>query len=798
MKILFKILQITGVVALVLIVGMYFYLQHIKPVYKGEMKIAGLGSEVEVWFDNYGIPHIYAQNKEDLYKVLGYVHAQERLWQMELVRRIAPGRLSEILGKDLLETDKFFRTLGIHISSKKAAADLQSTTDSPMYREASAYLAGINEYVANGPTPLEYTLLGVEKTPFTLEDVYNAVGYMSFSFAAAHKTDPLVNHIYTQLGADYLRDLGIYGDSTREIIPSYVDYEQAGAAISANILKILDRLPASPFIGSNSWVLAPSRTTSGKVLFANDPHIGFSQPAVWYEAYLQAPGFELYGYYLAGYPFAILGHNRKMAVGLTMLENDDVDFYSETPHPTDPTKYKVKDAWVPFVTRDEVIKVKSESDVLIKVKSTGHGPIVNEVLGERAGEQPLAMWSVYNMLDNKLLHATYRLNNAKSIDDVSDAASQIFAPGLNVMYGDADGKIGWWATAKLVKRPAHVNSFVFLNGAEGADDPVGYYLFEENPHAVDPPSGYVYSANNQPDSIDGYLYPGYYMPEDRARRIKTLLDANGKWDMEGFKKMLLDENSPVATELAGILAESVDEANLGTTEKRALSIVAGWDGSFAADAIAPTIYSRWIYEVMNLAMHDELDSANFALFLSTDLRKRTLARLLNNPESVWWDNTTTAQRETREDIISDAFVATVAFLEEDLGTDVERWRWEAVHTLTHNHALGIVPLLGKLLNVGAFAASSGEEVINNLGYSISGTGRYPVTFGPSTRRVIDFADIENSESILPTGQSGVISSEHYDDQAEMFVKGEFRKMILKKEELISGGRLLRFSSGNKN
>ncbi|MEQ8532098.1 MAG: penicillin acylase family protein, partial [Imperialibacter sp.] len=526
MKTIKRLLKGMLVLIILLVISLYFYLQHIKPKYKGDLTLSPLENKVEVWFDSYGIPHIYAENKSDLYTAMGYLHAQERLFQMELVRRIAPGKLSEILGKDLLPTDKFFRTLGIHLSSQEAAQKLRTETNNPTLKEAEAYLRGINEFLEKGPTPLEYELLGIEKTPFTLEDIYNAVGYMSFSFAAAHKTDPLVSFINAELGASYLKDLGLEADTTRQMIPSYFgDPIGLNEKSSAKLLEMLSLLPVSPFIGSNGWVLGPSKTKSGKVLFANDPHIAFSQPSVWYEAYLETPDFQLYGYHLAGYPFAILGHNRQVAVGLTMLENDDVDFFREKENEADSNQYLYEREWKSFDYRDEIIKVKDEEDIVFQVKTSLHGPIVNGVLGEIVGPGPVAMWWTYNKLPNQVLDATRKLNNAQSPENVTDALKLIHAPGLNVMYGDAKGNVAWWATARLIKRPDHVNSFTILNGATGEDDPLGYFDFAENPHSVNPPAGYVFSANNQPDSVNGHYYPGYYLPEDRARRIKQLIDS---------------------------------------------------------------------------------------------------------------------------------------------------------------------------------------------------------------------------------------------------------------------------------
>ncbi len=798
MRILKSFLKGLTALIIVAVIALYFYLQHIKPVYSGSLVLNHLESKVEVWFDSFGIPHIYAGNRSDLYTALGYLHAQERLWQMELVRRIAPGRLSEILGKDLLTTDKFFRTLGIHLSSVEAAKNLRQQPKNPTLIEAEAYLKGINEFIETGPTPVEYSLLGIEKTPFVLEDVFNALGYMAFSFAAAHKTDPLVSFINAELGASYLQELGLTADTTREMIPSYFGATSAARMeITSGLIEALDELPVSPFIGSNSWVLGASKTKSGRVLFANDPHIAFSQPAVWYEAYLETPDFQLYGYHLAGYPFAILAHNREMAVGLTMLENDDVDFYRETESSGDSGQYLYKGEWRNYDLREEIIRIKDEQEISLTVKSSLHGPIINDVLGAIVGDAPVAMWWVYNKLPNQLLEATRNLNNAKSPEAAASALAMIHAPGLSVMYGDAKRNIAWWATARLVKRPDHVNSFTILDGASGKDDPIGYYDFAENPHSINPPDGYVYSANNQPDSVDGNYYPGYYLPEDRAVRIKELIDQKNDWDKESVKNMLMDENSPVVAENLMVLLSIVDGVSLSEKDQRALNLLKGWDGSFDGESAAPLIYTRWLYTILENAMKDELGQDKFDLFMSTDLRKRTFPCLIANDNSVWWDNLKSPITETRLDIVSEALTLAFSSIENELGSNMDRWKWSNVHTLTHNHALGVVPLLGKIFNVGLFHVSSGEEVINNLGYPITDQNQYKVSFGPSTRRVIDFSDIENSESIIPTGQSGVFSSRHYDDQSDMYVEGKFRKMLMNKKELTDHGKLLIFLPGNE-
>ena len=347
----FKIILIVLVVfVLILSAGAYLFIQSHKSQYSGELTLSGLQEDVNVYFDTYGIPHIYAQNEEDAYRALGYVHAQDRLWQMELMRRIAPGRLAEISGKDLLETDIFFRTLGINRYSKQTVQELLEKGDSPELRGSQAYLDGINQFIAKGHTPVEYLLIGLEKTPFSLLDMHNVMGYMAFSFAMAHRTDPLVSRIAAEYGTAYLNDLNIYVTPESTLIKNYTFYSEA-EQIAGFTSSVMETLPVPVWIGSNSWIVGPEKSKSGSVIFANDPHIGFAQPAVWYEAHLITPAWEFYGYHLALQPFATIGHSRNIAIGLTMFENDDINFYREHTDPDHPNQYLYKNEWHDFDER---------------------------------------------------------------------------------------------------------------------------------------------------------------------------------------------------------------------------------------------------------------------------------------------------------------------------------------------------------------------------------------------------------------------------------------------------------------
>jgi len=795
MRILKKTITIFLIfISLLFILGFLYY-QYLKPNYSGEITLNSVDQETTVYFDEYGIPHIYAKSHLDAVTTLGYVQAQDRLWQMELMRRIAPGKLSELFGKDLIKNDQFFINIGIDEYSKKSVADLDIT--SPEYQLLEAYLKGVNQFIDDGATPLEYHLIGLKKEHFTLVDTYNVLGYMAFSFAMAQKTDPLLSALKEKLGTAYLNALPINIDPESVLIKSSKEDIDYYTGMVSNINTILNATPIPPFVGSNSWVIGGDKTESGKVIFANDPHIGFSQPSVWFEAHLKSPEHEIYGYFLPIIPFPLLGHNNHIAYGLTMFENDDIDFYKEVNNLENSNKYQTPNGYASYENTTKIIKVKDQKDLQFNFKTSRHGPIISGALGTVSDTSPVAMSWIYTQVENHLLKAIYRMSTARNKEDFKKGVSMIHAPGLNVMYGDAKGNIGWWATGKLYKFNPHVNSKFILDGASARDDKIAFLDFSENPMAENPPWNYVYSANNQPDSIAGMLYPGYYLPEDRAKRIVQLLEPKDNWNKTSTAKMITDVTSSVSGTLIQELTKVVDFHSFDTNVQKAINILQLWDGSNETDEVAPTIYNKFIYEYLSTTFKDEMGTTLYQQFNETHLMKRVIADQLLRKESIWWDDINTqAIVETRKDILSKSLIATVKALENQFGKDIYTWNWGRVHVIEHQHPLGSVDLLKGFFNVGPFSINGASEVINNLAYKRDSTGIYQVKNGPSTRRIIDFNDLENSWSILPTGQSGNPFSEHYRDQASMYNKGTFRKMKMNQEEIIKKSTKIIFNPKN--
>ena len=789
MKGFLKIIKIVFLVCVLVFVAAWLYSRTLYPTYEGELSLENLSENVTVHFDENGVPHINAETQKDAYTALGYVHAQDRLWQMELIRRIAPGRLSEIFGDKLVETDVFFAGLGLVEDANESIAKIDINSEA--YKLTIAYLDGVNQFVEEGATPIEYNLIGLEKTKFTVNDVYNVFGYMSFSFAIAQKTDPLLQEIKEKLGDNYLAELEIPVYSNTALLKS-----EKNPIVKASFAKAMtamyEQLPISPFIGSNSWVIAADKTKNGKVIFANDPHIGFSQPSVWYQSHIKTPDYEMYGYSLALTPFPLLGHNRDYAYGLTMFENDDVDFYIEKNNPENLNEYETPTGFSTYKTVQKTIKIKGAPDTTFTVKISRHGPIMNNLLKQIDDQRPIAMQWIYKKTDNQIIDVGYQISHAKSLHDFKEGAKLLHAPGLNMMYGDAKDNIAWIASGKLYKYRDSINTKLYLDGASGKDEILSYVDFEDNPQSINPASNYVYSSNNQPDTIAGVLYPGYYLPEDRGQRIEQLLEVKNDWTQEDVQQMIFDVTSPVVPQVIANLVASIKTENFTKNEQEALQNLKDWNGEYKKEDTAPTIYNRFLYEFLEGTFKDELGES-FPMFMQTPLMKKMIAVQAKKAVSVWFDDVTTEPKETKSDIVQRSFINAISFLENQLGDTVSLWSWSKVISVEHGHALAAGgETLRKIFNVGPFSMDGGNEVINNQLFTLNETGIYKVKAGPSTRRVIDFSNIENSVSILPTGQSGNIFSKHYKDQAQKYVNGEFVKTILNKDEIERSKNLLIF------
>ena len=783
------LLTLLSILLIVFVIG-YLYLASKSPNRDGELTLPGLHKPVTVSYDHYGIPHITASDDHDLYIAFGYVHAQDRLFQMELIRRLSQGKLAEILGEELVGVDKLYRTLGLERFAAQWLEATQKRADPHVMKLLQHYITGVNHFVENGPSPIEFDLIGIPKHQYSLVDIASIAGFVSFSFAQGLQDDSLTHQLSQKLSPDHMKDLGILYTPDFEQIP--VDPRLA-VQLSTSVNKIISQLqPYGLFHGSNSWLVSPTRSVSGHAILVNDPHIGYAQPSVWYEAQLTSNTTDLYGHFMGLIPLPLLGMSPHHAWGLTMFENDDMDLYAEKINPVNQDQYWAIDHWQDFEKHTEIIRVKDADDLELKLLATRHGPVVNHVFDDIEGskhgldqfKQPIAMWWAFLDTSNRMLEGFYGLGTAHDLEKARSAAEMIHAPGLNIMYANSKGDIAWWAAAKLPIRPKHVNSKLILDGASGKDDQLGSYDFSHNPQQVNPKSGLIYSANNQPADMGEGLVPGYYSPTDRPERILELLSKHQKFTPEDMKSILMDNITPTAILFQNMAIPVLEngKSELNKQEREALSYFKQWRGNHSSNEIGATIYNRFRIKFMELAMADEIGEELYPSFQFGFLIDRSIWRVLKNKNSVWWDNINTKKTETQDQLIIEAWHQTIAFLSSRFGNDLTNWNWGQDTQLVHEHPLGAIPALAKLFNVGPLSNEAGEEAINNLAFEKVGDD-LKIVMGPSTRRIIDFGDLENSWGINPTGQSGLFTDPHYNDQAEDYVKGKFRNHYISQKQI---------------
>ncbi len=760
-----------------------WYVQSKLPQRTGELHLTGLSAAVNVRYDERGVPHIQAKNELDMYRALGYVHAQDRLFQMEIMRRLARGELSEILGPDTVKIDRLFRTLRLHQHAQQYVQNID--LDSPPAQALLAYLNGVNQFQELGATPLEFDLLNITPRPYTIEDTLSIAGYLAYSFAAAFRTEPTLSYIRQELGEQYLEIFDIANPSAGAVPQaalSSTDWSQLSSIAQLSQQALL-AVGMPQFEGSNAWVVDGSKTASGKPLLAGDPHIAFSVPAVWYEAHLQAPDFELYGHFQALNPFALLGHNHEFGWSVTMFQNDDLDLIALTTNPDDPQQVWQNNQWQTLDTQTQWVVIKDQEPQELILRHSAYGPIINDIIKDQASDTPIAMWWAFLETDNPVLDAFYELNRANTLDTARQAASKIHAPGLNIVWAHAEGDIAWWAAAKMPIRDKSAQPAFILDSQLAESNKYGFYPFSDNPQEENPARGYIVSANFLPASSNKVPLPGYYNLADRgAQLITQLSQPNIKWDIENSQAVQLGDRTDYAQRVISPLLDDLMAVARGTEEKKLIQQLSAWQGNYPVNSYLPSLFKEFSYQLLQAAMLDELGEDFFNNLLRTRIIDSALPILAADPASPWWNNHRSGEQQTRQQVVAQAWQATLMHLRTTFGVDSSDWLWGKAHTLTHKHPLEQRAPLDKLFNIGSFAAPGGHEIPNNFssGY---GSAPWAVEYGPSTRRIIDFAAPEQALGANPLGQSGVRFDRHYADQAKAYMQGQYFQQHLSVKDI---------------
>lgn len=772
MKIFKRILTgVAGVIVLVAIAG-FFFLNNLRkgalPDYDKNLYLPVLEEEVTVLRDSFAIPHIQAKSEADLYRAVGFTMAQDRLWQMDLLRRVTQGRLSEILGKDQLKTDLLMRSLRIRQKSEKVLE--QSSPEVKATLEA--FCEGVNYYMQKFPLPPEFKVLGYHPDRWEPVHSIDLIGYMSWDLTSGWGTEMVLQNVKNEVGQELVADLIPQMENhPTTIFPDFnaVNISAGETLLSAN--HELEKLGAGIFLGSNNWAVSGAKSKTGMPLLANDMHLGLFAPGIWYQMHQVAEGsVNVTGLVLPGQPFVICGHNGSVAWGMTNVAVDDLDFYAETLN-EDSTQYLLDGQWKDLVIQEELIHTKEGEIINETLKFTHRGPIVNRF--KDADETALSIHWIGNEMSDEI-RTIYMLNRAQNWSDFRNAVKTFKSVSQNIVYADAAGNIGLQCSAGVPVREG--SGIEIYPGDSSLYDWQGLVPFEELPYEFNPERGYVSSANNKTVSEDYPHYISYwYATPNRIDRIREMLEAKEKLGIEDFQEMQGDVKSKKAELMTPVfLVELNGESNRTPAEKAALEKLRNWDYEMAKESQAASVFDVLYRKVAENIIKDELSEELFESVKGQRiLLENLMLNLLPDKNSAWIDDKTTSETETYSDIVNRSFSQTVEELSGRLGDDPENWNWGKIHTFTLNHPLGVVKMLDKALglNRGPFEMPGSFHTVCPFAYSYNNL--YNVNHGASHRHIFDVSDWDASKTVIPTGTSGIPASDFYLDQTEMYLNNQY-------------------------
>jgi len=780
------------------------------PQIEGTVTLPGLDSTVEIYRDTWGVPHIYAATTHDLFAAQGYVHAQERFWQMDFWRHQGAGRLSELLGKATLDTDKFLRTLGWE---RTAEAEL-ALLDAPSRAILEAYTDGVNAYISgreNVELGLEYAFLpllnrGYEPAPWTM--VNSLTWGKAMAWDLRDYIDPELDRalLSNDLTAEHLADLfPPYPGDHPLIVPGFgngiasMDIQPADLSLDSLSGMFLDARTASENldaitgggfegIGSNSWAISGELSATGMPLLANDPHLGSQMPSIWYEVGLhclpkteECP-LDVAGFSFAGVPGVVIGHNDRIAWGFTNVGPDVMDVYIEKINPENEFQYEFEGEWVDMDVFTETIEIAGGDPSGHTVRVTRHGPIITEDYGldtfaEDAGiELPenFALAVRWTALEPSCIFCSvWQINAAQNWDDFRQAAQDWAVPAQNLLYADVDGNIGYQMPGRIPIRSAGHSGLDVVPGWTGEYEWQGYIPFEELPHTLNPAAGYIATANNAVvDSSYPYMITTQWDYGYRAARIVELIEgAPGPIDADFIHRIQGDNLDLLAADLLPVLA-AVELTDPALAEAR--SMLLGWDQQLDMDSAPAALYMAFWRNLLNRTFVDDLPEF-YNVGVESGARE-IVRRLLDEPQSPWWDDAGTEAVETRDDIFATALADGYAEIRKLQGRDPAGWAWGDAHTITfNNQVMSSFPLINRAFNRGPFPTSGGSAIINATGWDEAAP--YLVDWLPSMRMVVDLGDLTASHVVNTTGQSGHPYHPHYIDQADLWRTIEYRPML---------------------
>jgi len=751
------------------------------PQIDGELNLPGLSSQVEIIRDKWGIPHIYASNTHDLYYAQGFVHAQDRLFQMELNRRTAQGTLSALFGEIALDTDRTTRTFGFN---RLGLIDWNHVSNE-MRETMIAYANGVNTFIdqPGRKLPVEFTLLNFQPDPWKPEDSMAFTRVMMWQLSHAWYSEIVRAKLVQKVGEEHAAELEINYPADNPIcLPSGIEF-------NPHILEEISAKMNGPFLrqglGSNGWAVARNKSDTASPYLCNDMHLPLGAPALWYGIHLIAEDINVTGASLPGVPLVFVGHNQHIAWGMTLAFTDCEDLFVEQFDPQNPKRYLFKDEWHDVETISEPITVKGREDPHIEdVIITHHGPIISDVVGYP--DQRIAINSMA-LRPCLAIQGWQLLNNARNWDEFVNAMQLIDAPQLNVPYADVRGNIGYWVTGKVPVR-AQGDGRLPVPGWTGEYEWIGEVPFEEMPYALNPETGYIVNCNHRiiPDDYPHYLGE-IWMNGYRALRIVDYFESKDRLTISDHKKMQGDFTCLPGVEFVSHI-NAIDD--LDPDIQLAVEILRDWDGQLTKDSVAGTIYEVARYhmlrnilepslgeeltlEIMGKGFHPVLKSSNEFHGHDTVI----LLQMLNNTES-WW----MGQAGGKETVIKSSLKQAIQWLRVNLGNHSSDWQWGKIHGAVFPHPLGLQKPLDHVFNRGPFPIGGDSDTPCQTAFHASDP-YHNNAWAPSFRQIVNMGDLSQSLMIIPPGQSGQIGNQHYDDLITPWVECEYHPMLWTREQV---------------
>ena len=763
------------IIITVLVIGIRSYIYPDIPVYSGTVSLKGLRDSVNIYTDEFGVPHVFAKTDEDLFFSAGYIAARERLFQMSMVALAVRGELASALGEEYISSDIYLRTWRIHTMAKQLADNMQ-----PEERKIlNAFCDGINTHIEEAleDLPVELKVLGITPPLWRPSDVTGYARMMAHEMQSSWKSEIVYGAIADYFGNEKLSEIypwGLPGKPTiADGVKPYFD------EILHQEIKLRNLLGISfDHFGSNSWVLSGEKTKTGKPLLANDPHLGFSQPARWYEMHLKGGKYNTSGVCIAGIPVPVIGNNESCAWGFTNSMVDDVDFFIETINPKDPNQYLHGEKWKNMKLVHETIPLKNGKDTTVVVRLTHHGPVVSDIHPLLKSHKTAVSMSWVGHRVTHEMSAFMKLNTMKSWEDFTDAVRNFGTPGQNIIYADTAGNIGWRPAVYIPIRKEG-NSLIPRPGHDPNFDWRGIVPFEKMPFLYNPDRGYIATANNKTIGDEfPYYISGLWADPSRAERINDLIHPMKNATIQDMKTVQLDLVSLFAKDIIPYLTTS--KITFKDKEiNKAIVTLKNWDGKQEESSPEALLFHSIVRALIKNIYGDELTLLGenyFEAFLGIKyLYTRNLRTLLKNGRSSWFDDISTKnESETMNIIIKRSITEGVNEVFDKYGKVKNNWAWGKAHSLTHPHLLGNIYILNKVFgfNVGPFLSGGSDKTVRAGGFSYANP--YKQTAGASMRRIVDFDDLNVTQFILPTGQSGHPHSPHYKDQSQLYNRGKYK------------------------